>query len=133
MDIVVKEMIKIYRTRDICWMGYKITRNNPLTYHHCNVKACDGGKRTFENGALLSEIGHSYLNLIEFKDFQMYTILNEVFKIINKQQHAPTKEQYMIINSCLKYFEAEHKNDISSKGKILIKPEYYKRSIYNLK
>lgn len=112
-------------------MGYQITRSNPLTYHHME-KACEGGKRTFENGALLSYVGHSYLNIIEFKDFQLYTTLNEMFKIINQQQHAPTKEQYMIINACLKEFEKEHKKDRTSKGKILIKPEYYRRSIYDI-
>lgn len=33
-QIVLQRMIEIYKPGDIDWMGTKIKKNNPLTFHH---------------------------------------------------------------------------------------------------
>ena len=48
-----------------------------LTYHHCGIKACDGGPSTVENGALLNKEAHDFLTKQEQKDKQLYNELNE--------------------------------------------------------
>ena len=32
--LLIVKMIEIYKPVDFDWMSYKITRNNPLTFHH---------------------------------------------------------------------------------------------------
>lgn len=119
-------MIKIYKPMGRDWLNYKITQSNKLTFHHI-VKKCDGGKADIDNGALLTEIGHQYIHLIECRDRDTYITLNKLFKIINEQQTAPTEEQRRIIEYLLQEFEREHKNDKNSKGKLLIKDIYKRR------
>lgn len=106
-------------------MGYSLNRSN-ATFHHI-VKKSDGGKETIENGAVLARPAHEYLHIIEFKDIETYITLNKIFRIINNQGYAPTQEQYRIINYLLLKFEREHKRDLSSKGKLLIKQKYLER------
>ena len=53
-----------------------------------------------------------------------------MFEYINQQQYEPTREQREIIECILREFENEHMQDKNSKGKILIKGEYLKRSVF---
>lgn len=123
---VTREMIKIYKPLDHDWLNYKVTQSNQLTFHHI-VKRCDGGKEEVNNGALLSEIGHQYIHLIECRDKDTYITLNKIFKMINEQKAAPTHEQRELIEYLLREFESVHKNDKNSKGKTLIQYKYLKR------
>lgn len=126
MRPIVKEMLKIYQIKPYDFMGYKMTKENPYTYHHIK-KRCDGGLETIENGAILTLNAHEYLNVIELKGIKTYYALNEMFRIINQQGYAPTIEQYQIIDTMLRLFEEEHIKDKNSKGKLLIKQKYLKR------
>lgn len=126
MKQVTREMIKIYKPLDLDWLNYRVTRENPITYHHI-VKREHGGLYTIDNGALLSVNGHQYLNVIEYKEIKIYIALNKMFEIINRQRHAPTEEQREIIEYLLNEFYALHKDDKTSKGKKLIKQEYLRR------
>ena len=40
--LLIVKMIEIYKPVDFDWMSYKITRNNPLTFHHI-VEESKGG------------------------------------------------------------------------------------------
>ena len=60
-------------------MHFKITEENPLTYHHIKKKE-EGGKKTIENGALLTADAQSYLHYIERKDINVYNQINSVLK-----------------------------------------------------
>src|SRR5690554_4932292 len=102
MKPITKKMVRIYKCVDDCWLGYKITKSNYLTFHHIK-KAEHGGLYTLDNGALITNIGHNYLHTIEYKDLEIYLRLNQFMKAINEQGHAPTKKQYILINDCLKY------------------------------
>lgn len=126
MKAVTKEMIKIYKPLDLDWMNYRVTRQNPITYHHI-IKKEHGGLYTFENGALLTMTGHQYLHIIECKEIKLYYMLNKMFEIINKQRHAPTQEQREIVEYLLNEFYQLHKNDKTSKGKTLIKHDFIQR------
>lgn len=123
MKEVTKEMIKIYKPLDLDWMNYRVTRQNPITFHHI-IKREHGGLYTFDNGALLTETGHRYLHIIEYKEAKIFDMLNKMFEIINRQRHAPTQEQREIIEYLLNEFYELHKNDKTSKGKTLIKYDY---------
>lgn len=126
MDSILKEMLKIYQIKPLDFMGYKVTRENPYTYHHIQKKS-DGGKKTIDNGAILTLNAHEYLNIIELTDERTYIALNQIFKLINNQKQAPTLEQYQIINIMLSLYEEKHINIRNSKGKLLIKEKYLKR------
>ena len=120
-------MIKIYKPNGICWLGYKLTKDN-ANFHHLTKKE-HGGIQTIENGAILSDVGHRYLHIIESKEIQIYLAINEMLKIINQQGYSPTEEQYRIINRLLLMFEEEHGKDKTSRNKTLIKHQYLDREI----
>lgn len=126
MKNITKEMIKIYKPlSDLDWMNYRIKKSE-LTFHHIQKKE-NGGKETIENGAILMPIAHQYLHIIEYKEEELFLMLNKMFLIINKQGYEPTNDQRQIIEYLLKEFEEKHKKDKTSKGKELIKYQYLKR------
>lgn len=128
MKQITREMLRIYKPlSDMDWMNYKLVKKD-LTFHHI-VKAEHQGKRVIENGALLMPVAlvHRYLHLIEFKDIETYKHINDIFKIVNRQEYEPTRDQREIIEYLLQDFEYKHRNDKNSKGKLLIKREYKKR------
>jgi hypothetical protein len=129
MNQLVKDMRGIYRIRHYDFMGYTFRTLNDLSYHHI-LKECDGGLKTLDNGALLvKDTAHPYLHLIEERDYDMYVYINKILKSINSQHDSPTKAQLEAIREVLLEFEEEHKNDINSKGRKLIKQEYLDRRI----
>ena len=93
-----------YSTYHKDWMGFKITKENPLTYHHI-IKEEDGGPKTVENGALLTILAHRYLHTIERYDINMYQELNEILKMINRRKCEPNTEDYRKIIRLLSTFE----------------------------
>lgn len=120
-------MLKIYKPKSgMDWLNYKIVRKNDMTYHHI-IKRENGGKETFDNGALLLTVPHQYLHIIEYKDIETYIAINKMFELINKQKTEPTMEQRQILEYLLKRFEYDHRDDKNSKGNSLIKYEYIKR------
>lgn len=128
MKQITREMLRIYKPlSNMDWMNYKLVKKD-LTFHHI-VKAELGGKRVVSNGALLMPVAlvHRYLHLIECKDIETYEHINEIFKIVNRQEYEPTRDQREIIEYLLQDFEYKHRNDKNSKGKTLIKREYKKR------
>ena len=126
MKKILNLMIDFYNLKGIDFMGYKVSRNNPYTYHHI-LKRCLGGNETFENGAVLTKISHQYLHIIESRDLMIYEYINNVFKQITEQGYGPTENQLLAIDYVLRTFEEEHIQDKSAKGKILIRREFLKR------
>lgn len=110
MDQTLKSIVQIYHVKKYDWMNYKITKQNPLTYHHIHEKR-NGGRRTLENGAPLTHNAHVKLNVIELKYYQLYLILNEMFLLINRQQYGPTPEQRRIIEEVLDYYDGYENNE----------------------
>lgn len=127
MKHLVIEMKHIWNTNDVDWMGYKLNKGDSLSFHHI-VKKENKGKFEIDNGALLNNnSSHPYLHLIETKDLELYVYLNNLLQNINTQRSFPSKQQLLAIDSILKQFEREHCSDKNSKGKYLIKNEFYDR------
>lgn len=126
MRKILNLMISIYNLNGIDFMGYKVSKHNPYTYHHIK-KRCMGGCETLENGAILTKVAHTYLHIIESRDLLLYEYINNVLKQVNEQLSAPTEEQLIAVDYALCMFEKEHNRDRSSKGKVLIRREFLKR------
>lgn len=124
MKPITKHMIEIYNLDKLCFMGY--TLDKTASFHHI-VKKCNGGKEEINNGAVLNKEAHEYLHIIEYKDIDTYITINNILKIINQQRDKPTIEQYKIISKLLSIFEEEHKKDITSKGRKLVREKYLNR------
>lgn len=126
---IISDMREIYRIKHYDFMGYTFRTVNDLSYHHI-IKKSDGGPKTIENGALLvKDTSHPYLHIIEDREFEIYNYINNILLEINRQQKPPTKEQLLAIREALYEFEAKHKQDISSSGKLLIRRHYIDRRI----
>ena len=82
------------------WMGYPITSENPLTFHHI-IKKADGGEMVKENGALLTIKAHSELNTIELKYPDTYKELNNLFIKLNQTGKPPTEEYWAELRDIL--------------------------------
>ena len=126
MKKILNLLIDYYELKGIDFMGYKVTKKNPYTYHHI-IKRCHGGEETFENGAALTRISHQYLHIIESRDIMVYVYINNIFKQIHEQGYGPTEAQLYAIDCILKGFESEHAEDKSAKGRVLIRREFLHR------
>lgn len=124
MKINIKKLIiDLYDMKNKDWFGYVLGDNDIFTYHHI-IKRENGGKKTIDNGAILTSVSHPYLHVIEFKDLDMYKFLNRILKDINEQRYYPSEMQLAIIDNVLRQFEREHSGERNRKGKLLIKEEY---------
>ena len=98
VQMIRERMLTIYG--EACWMGYKVSKKNPFTYHHI-VERRNGGGVTMDNGAVLTRIAHDDLNRIEQARRSYYKALNELFKELNATMKPPTKEYYMEVYDIL--------------------------------
>lgn len=81
----------IYNPDGFDWMNYKLTKHNKYTYHHI-VERKNGGDDSVENGAILTEIAHRFLNILEQYCPDAYDDLQNVFIRINNSKIPPTCE-----------------------------------------
>lgn len=91
MKAVLEKLVERHGTYGVDWMGFVLSKRNPLTYHHIQ-KECEKGKRTIENGAPLTRRAHLFLNCLEKSKPELYDEWNELFKDINKSASPPTEE-----------------------------------------
>lgn len=94
----ILKMQNIYGETNVDWMGYEITEENPLTYHHIK-KRNDGGLTNIRNGALLSKEAHNKLNIIEYICPELYEEYEFWFELINDMKCTPTFEILQIMKS----------------------------------
>lgn len=80
---VFTEMLNIYKPIDIDWMGYKISKKNPLTYHHIK-EVSKKGKKKVDNGALLTKKAHNLLHEIQKYNLKLYNEWQQLFREINE-------------------------------------------------
>ena len=126
MKSITREMIKLYNLKKVgCdFMGYTFKSPNVLSFHHLIIPAREGGKEVIQNGAVLNGMtSHPYLHLIESKDEEIfYRITSEM--IDENFKGKIDIENLKYIRDLLLYFEKEHEDDTTKKGKRLIKWEY---------
>lgn len=101
MDKILKQMIVIYEPDGIDWMEYNLSRDNPYTYHHI-IEKRNGGRRTLDNGAILTQNAHRYLNYLDMKKHDYYRELNSLFLFLNRTKQPPTEEYYEEVRKVLK-------------------------------
>ena len=119
-------MIDTYCVYGFDFMGYKLSKHNPYSYHHI-VKKENGGNTSLENGAILTKNSHNLLHIIEYREYQIYITINQILRLINISKQAPTKEYLKIINDLLEQFESIHEYDINGKGSLLLPSKYKSR------
>ena len=109
MNEDVKEMINIYQTFDIDWMGDRINSLSDLTRHHIVKKQYDGVD-DISNYALLTTYSHHLIHFLEDKYNKEYKYINELFLELNDSKKPPTEEYFNNILSVLKRVKKDIKN-----------------------
>ena len=82
---ILEEMIQIFGKQKFDWMGYKITPQNYISYHHILEKR-NGGKETVDNGAILSKDSHILLHKLEQINYDLYLHWQLLFININEKK-----------------------------------------------
>lgn len=139
MKTITKLMYDEFNIRrlKIDFMGYKVKRKESISFHHLIIARkdckqlhvpCEGYVRW--NGALLvQETSHEYLHIIEHVDPEIfYRITSEM--IDENIKGKIDIENLKKINDLLLFFEKEHSNARSKKGKLLIKDIYLRRAMF---
>ena len=80
-QMLLQQLIEIYKPDTYDWLSYQITKSNILTLHHV-IKVADGGILIPENSALLTKKAHRALHICENKDKILYIEVNDFFKEI---------------------------------------------------
>lgn len=138
MKDISREMIKEFKIMKLGYdfMGYKVKRKESLSFHHLVVAHKDSKRMGIPNdgyvrwnGAILvQETSHNYLHTIERVDFEIFSMLSSEMIDMNikgKLDNTNLKQ----IRAILEYFESEHRNDRTKKGKMLIKREYLRERV----
>ena len=118
MDTVLKHLVIMYEIKEYDWLNFKITKDNPLTFHHIK-KEQHGGEKTFKNGAPLTDLGHSYLHQIEVKDKRIFYELSKQLQRINDSKTKITDKDKKIIERLLLEYETKHDTELRRKIKTL--------------
>lgn len=106
MNTVLCQLMRIFETKNLDWMGYKVSKKNPYTFHHI-VERRHGGKLTIENGAILTRIAHDHLNYLEAYVPEAYDDWQRFFRYINSKREPLTKEDYELIK-LITYYETKY-------------------------
>ncbi len=91
MKKVLRILVDIFEPNGVDWMNFKLSRDNPYTYHHI-VKKSNGGDKSIDNGAILTRRAHSFLHMLEKSCPDAYNDLQNVFMKINGSKNPPTEE-----------------------------------------
>ena len=100
-QILLNELITMYKPNNYDWLHYQITKKNKLTLHHIK-KQCDGGGLFVDNSALLTKKSHRNLHICENKDIILYDEINDFFEEIIFRKEL---NDYLI-NESIKYKDA---------------------------
>lgn len=125
MKTVTLNMINEFKIYELGYdfMGFKLNKNDKLTFHHLIVPKRDGGLYVRNNGAIIQRVPHDYLHIIERYDPKLFYYLTSEMIDMNIKGFL---DSYNIANihSILDEFEYQHEGQTTRKGKLLIKCEY---------
>lgn len=114
MNWLSAQLQVLFKSSEYDWMNFKITKDNPLTFHHI-LKKEQGGEDIVDNGALLTIMAHRYLHLIEVLEPFLYDELNYYFKEVNERRILPYYYELDLIDEELQNFEIRNKNELKYK------------------
>lgn len=125
MKHITSLMVNEYKIRETgCdFMGYRLQKQDSLTFHHLIIPKRHGGKEIVSNGAVIQRIPHDYLHLIERIDYDTFCYLTSEMIDINIKGFLDP-QNLANIQELLEDFERRYDGRTSKKGKILIKEEY---------
>lgn len=129
MKDVTKLMINDYKILEVGmdFMGYRVTKEKGLSFHHLVVPKRKNGKYEKENGAILIRYSsHDYLHAIERVDLEVFNYITSEM-IDENIKGFIDMANIKRIDDLLCYFEDRHKDDTTKKGHILIKDVYRRR------
>ena len=110
MKLILKDMIKIYKPCGIDWLGFKITKNNPYSYHHCFKKVYGEYQDLDPNylmniGAILSIDGQVYIHSFENLDYKAYNELNRILLELNAARKPPNEVHWQKVKEFKNKYE----------------------------
>lgn len=113
--ILLDELIKIFALDTYDFLGYRITKNNPLQYHHIIFRT-NGGLTTLSNGAPLTKEAHSFFHTMVRKDYITAKKITREFIKLNESKTPPSFEYYNKIKSYINSYQEK-----------ISDPNYFKR------
>jgi hypothetical protein len=109
MNEEIIEMMNIYNTFSIDWMGDEIKNHSDLTRHHI-VKKEKNGSNSIDTYALLTTNSHHLIHYLEVNYNKEYNMINSLLMELNKSRNEPTTEYFLEMNSILKKVRKDIKN-----------------------
>ena len=109
MNQDIQEMINIYKTFNIDWMGEKINNLSDLTRHHITKKQYNG-EDSISNYALLTTTSHHLIHYLEINYNKEYKLINELLLELNRSRKEPSNEHYSKMKEILKIVKKDIKN-----------------------
>lgn len=98
---MINKMLIIYGFNGKDWMGFRITKINPISNHHIIEKRNlpDELKEVenIENNAILSKESHKLLHMMEYYNPNLYEDYQYLFRLINDSQQPLNKEFWRLI------------------------------------
>lgn len=111
MKRVLRILVDIFEPDGTDWMNFKLTKDNPYTYHHI-VEKRRGGDKSIDNGAILTKRAHSFLHTLEKVCPDAYNDLQKVFAKINDSKTQPSEEIISEIDNILYKVLVSHEYEI---------------------
>ena len=109
MNEEILEIMTLYNTFNIDWMGDTIKSPSDLTRHHI-IKKQHNGENSINNYALLTTTSHHLIHYLEINYNKEYNLINKLLLELNQSKKEPTEEYYSQIKTILKTVKKDIKN-----------------------
>ena len=129
MKQLTRLMIDEFKIKQLGYdfMGYSLQKGDIHTFHHLIIPRRKDGPYERWNGAILcGQTSHPYLHIIEGRDEEIFALITSEMIDMNIKGRLDI-DNIKNIQGLLSYFEREHINDKTAKGKILIKDKFKER------
>ena len=131
MKEITKLMTNKFKIMEIGidFMGYRVTKEKYLSFHHLVKAKRNGGKDEMENGAILvRNSSHDYLHIIERIDRKYFSYITSEMIKENKLGYIDM-DIIRKIDEILLEFEEKHREDSFKKGNLILQDVYLRRLV----
>ena len=109
MNEEILQMMNIYNTFSLDWMGDEIKTPSDLTRHHITKKQ-HKGEDSINNYALLTTNSHHLIHYLEINYNKEYNLINKLLLELNQSKKEPTEEYFSEMKKILKIVKKDIKN-----------------------
>lgn len=109
MNEEILQMMNIYNTFSLDWMGDEIKTPSDLTRHHITKKQYNG-EDNISNYALLTTNSHHLIHYLEVNYNKEYNLINKLLLELNQSKKEPTEEYFSEMKKILKIVKKDIKN-----------------------